>query len=173
MAKFFPMKREHHWRQKALREHRRELGRTVLWWRWDEDSSLGGLHPIYDEGGAGEGESRRWTGPLVLPVIDAIVVEGDPNEEPGLEIVDALQIYFARWDLEVHGLGDLISNRWQRMRDRVEAHGRVWSPVRAEGTGKIAGVDSGAIVVCTEVSRGERVLDQDWPADLDKAWPST
>jgi len=167
MSRFFPIKAEQHMRQRILREHREEIGTTVLWYVWIPDEMRQRRHPIYAEGG--EELGREWHEPVRVPVIDALMVEGEASiGGEGMSISDTLQVFVTRRDLDISGLHDLKDNRNLHYRDRIEAKGKIWVPIQIEGVGKFRGQDSGAAVVAREVQGNERVLDEQW--DVPPNW---
>lgn len=166
MTRFFPIKTEAHMRQRILREHREEIGTTVSWYVWIPDPTRTRRHPIYGESGVELG--RQWEDPIRLPVIDALIVEGaSVTTAEGFTVLDSLQVFTTRWDLELHGLHDLSTNRRLHYKDRIEAKGKMWVPLQIEGTGKFKGYHTGVTVVAREVRPNESVLDEQFTTPPD------
>lgn len=164
-SKFFTIKDEQRFIQEGLRPHREELGTFVFWHVFDSDES--GSHPIYGEGGFGEGEGRRWKEPIRLPVLAALIQEAALSAEgEGLDAPDRLQVVINRRDQELYGLADLRRDP-MHYRDRISYGGQVWSPYEIQQMGEVKEADTGTIVSAYSVSEAQYRADVDFNDPLE------
>lgn len=136
------------------------VGTFAEWWVWDPIASQ--VDPIYDVGSLAVG--RRWTGPKRLPVVRAVITQGQvPNSELGYYNADTLHLTLNAEDVERIAPG-VITNPDYQNRGRIVWKGQVYRPVVVQQRGIISERFTLIVVDCIQVSPEEMVNDTQFSA---------
>lgn len=141
---------------RGLRGWQRQIGDSVIWWRFDYASSH--IHDIYDEG---TGVGRVFYGPWNIPTIHTEHVEGantEPRDE-GLYMVDTLHVIAEFRQLQKIGLTrqDIETGNYQR--DRLAYDNKLFVVDECLILGQIRRRDIIVSVTATQIKNDELVDD--------------
>ena len=107
-------------------------GTTVMWYVWDLDASS--IDPVYDVGAA-DGVGRQWREPVEIPVVKAIVKQGQTNMiQQGFYNADRLHLTLDR-DQMMQYIPDVLDNPDPLNRDRFVWKGQVYRPIISQEQG--------------------------------------
>ena len=114
---------------KDLRE---PAGTTVQWYVWNKDGSS--IDPIYDVG-AVDGVGRQWYDPVEIPVVRAVIKQGQTNlVQEGFYNADRIHLTVER-DVMMSLIPDLFDNPDPLNRDRFIWKGEVFRPLISQEAG--------------------------------------
>lgn len=131
------------------------VGTFADWWIWDPVTSQS--DPIYDVGSTAVG--RRWTGPYRLPVVRAVISQGQVrNSEVGYYNADTLHLTLNIEDVS-RIAPNVITNPDYQNRGRIVWHSQVYRPVLVQQRGIISERFTLVVVDCIQVSPEEMVND--------------
>ena len=149
----------------------RTVGTTIDWWFYDQVNTV--VDPIYDVGSYSAAGGRRWTGPIVVPVVNASIFQGTTpsNDERGFYNVDTLRITInvdvVRQGNNLVGsnsgtipqLSMLEINPDHYLLDRIVFREQVYQPIKINTLGFITDRYTVISIDCTQVNPEELVND--------------
>jgi hypothetical protein len=119
-------------------ELRNPVGTHAQWWLFDVANTK--VDPIYDVGDSyatGSG-GRAWTGPFTIPVVRAIIKQGDTKiSQQGFYNADYLHLTLNALDIEKIAPGTMANPDF-RDRDRIVWKGEVFRPYKSQQEGIIS-----------------------------------
>jgi len=150
----------------------RTVGNTVDWWIYDPSSTV--IDPIYDVGSSDPATGgRQWTGPLILPVVKAVIYQGvTMQNDRGFYNTDLLRITM---NIDVIERGtDLVgsnsvtmphfetfeNNPDEFLRDRIVFRDEVFSPTKMYPLGIVKNKYTLWGMDCVQVNPEELVNDE-------------
>lgn len=141
---------------RGLRGWQRQIGDSVIWWRFDYSESR--QHPIYDEG---TGVGRVFYGPWTVPTIHCEHIEGgntEPRDE-GLYQVDQLHVIAEFHQIERTGMTfmDLQTGNYQR--DRLAYDNKLFAIQECLVLGQIRRRDIIVSITAIQLKNDELVDD--------------
>lgn len=134
----------------------RPAGTMAQWYVFDPDNTT--IDPLYDVG-AYDGTGRRWRGPYDLPVIRAVIQQGDVRtSEYGLYNDDMLHLTLNAEDVEKIA-PNVVHNPDLQNRGRIVWLGEVFRPVKVQQSAIVADRFSLVVADCVQVMPEELVND--------------
>lgn len=148
---------------RGLRGWQRQIGDSVIWWRFDYAQSQ--MDPIYDEGTS---VGRVFYGPWTIPTIHCEHIEGtntEPRDE-GLYQVDELHVIAEFRQIQEVGLTfmDLRTGNYQR--DRLAYDNKLFQIQECLVLGQIRRRDIIVSITATQIKNDELVDDPQFSAYL-------
>ena len=132
-----------------------------MWWVFDPDHSA--VDPIYDVGTA-DGIGRRWRGPYDLPVIRAVIKQGNvPNSKEGYFNADTLHLTINAEDVDKIAPG-VLKNPDLQNRGRIVWLNSVFRPIYVQQSGIVADRFSLVQVNCIQITPDELINDPQFSA---------
>ena len=112
----------------------RQVGQSIEWWKFDPENT--DVDPVYDVGDSDGG--RRYTGPIVIPTINAVILQGEPRQtERGFYNTDVLRAFINITEVD-KSLQDSISEALNDyLLDRIVYRDQVFIPTRVYPRGLI------------------------------------
>jgi len=136
------------------------VGSSVEWWVYDPTTTQ--LDDIYDVGSVSGG--RRWRGPFHLPVIRAVINQGNvPQDVKGFYNSDTIHFTIDATDVESIVPG-VLGNPDLQNRGRMIWLGEVFRPYGVQQAGIIADRFTLLLVDCVQVMPEEMVNDPQFAA---------
>lgn len=109
-------------------------GTTVMWYVWN--SAATSVDPIYDVG-ANDGVGRQWHDPVEIPVVKAIIKQGQTSlVQQGFYNADRLHLTIDH-DVMMSLIPDILDNPDPLNRDRFVWKGEVFRPIISQEAGII------------------------------------
>ena len=133
----------------------RPVGQSVNWHMFNPTASV--VDPIYDVGDSTGG--RVWDAPIVIPVVNAYVFQSEMHQnDRGFYTIDTLRL-FINYDDVVRYIPSLDADPDQRVKDRVDFRGQMYTPNRVFPRGQISMDYTMLTVDLTQVKDEEMVND--------------
>ena len=133
----------------------RPVGTTADWWVYDPTQTI--VDPVYDVGY--EGNGRRWLGPFNVPVIRAVIKQGQVQQSiQGYYNSDTLHLTLDAEELERIHPG-IINNPDLQNRGRLVWKNQVYRPFGVQQRGIVAERYTLIVVDCMQVMPEEMVND--------------
>lgn len=141
---------------RGLRGWQRQIGDSVVWWRFDYEESQ--INDIYDEG---DGVGRVFYGPWTIPTIHCEHIEGgngEPRDE-GLYQVDQLNVIASYRQIQQCGLTymDLQTGNYQR--DRLAYDNKLFTVQECLVLGQVVRRDIIVSITAIQIKNDELVDD--------------
>jgi hypothetical protein len=137
---------------------RNPVGTHALWYIFDEGNTQ--LDPIYDVGGGNSTVvGRAWTGPFTVPIVRAVVSQGNTKvSESGFYNADTLHLTINSKDIESISPGTMM-NPDEHNRSRIVWKNEVYRPYNVQQRGIISEGFVLLVVDCQQVMPDEMVND--------------
>ena len=135
------------------------VGTNALWYVWDPQTTI--VDPIYDVGQdiTGSLGGRKWTGPYSLPVVRAVIKQGQAKASTvGYYNADELHLTLNIEDVEKIAPG-VIANPDRQNRGRIVWKNQVYRPYGVQERGIVAERFTLLGVECIQVMPEEMVND--------------
>lgn len=131
-------------------------GTYAQWWVYNPETTS--VDDLYDVG-ASDGIGRQWDGPYELPVIRALITQGQvPLSERGFYNADMLHLTLNANDVErVHP--NVINNPDLQNRGRIVWLGQVFRPFRVQQSGIVSNRFHLVVADCIQIASEELVND--------------
>lgn len=134
----------------------RPVGTTAEWYVFDPDNTR--VDSVYDVGSS-DGAGRRWRGPYELPVIRAVIKQGNvPTSDKGYYNADTLHLTINAEDIEKVSPG-VVGHPDLQNRGRLIWLGEVFRPLKVQQTGVVADRFILVSVECIQVTSDELIND--------------
>lgn len=149
------------------RDMQQQVGQTVLWYVYDSTNSV--IDPIYDVGSYTAPGGRKWQAPRLLPVANAIKLEGqEVTNDRGFYVTDTLQLVFSVKAAREAGLTDIIYRPDAHDIDRVVYENKVFEVDQLRVRGVLTADYAVVGVNLLQVKPEELVNDPDFSAYIAK-----
>lgn len=146
------------------------VGAQVEWWFFDQENTV--VDPIYDVGGSDSTAGRIWSGPILIPVVNASIVQGvTMQNDRGFYNTDVLTVTVNVDLIEspisfkgavaktIPQLKGLEINPDAYLRDRITFRHEVWTPTRIYPAGLVKNKYTLISIECNQVNAEEMVND--------------